>query len=159
MFPAAALVIIVPLQLARGHQDQCQWWRGGCQLAGAGDTVLHQEAGPTLQQCMSLCRAVAGCGYIAWSQHLLGDTTCRLLRLALALALALALGALVSTSYSTSQLSSAPASPCLSAGRRMARACAWVARCAATRAPRSSWTRTGWGSPCGWTAGSGSGGG
>ena len=50
---------------------------------GAGDTVLHQEAGPTLQQCMSLCRAVAECGYIAWSQHLLGDTTCRLLRLAL----------------------------------------------------------------------------
>ena len=86
-----ALVIIVPLQLARGQQDQCQWWRGGCQLAGAGDTVLHQEAGPTLQQCMSLCRAVAGCGYIAWSQHLLGDTTCRLLRLAL-----------VSTSSSTS---------------------------------------------------------
>ena len=78
-----ALVIIVPLQLARGQQDQCQWWRGGCQLAGAGDSVLHQEAGPTLQQCMSLCRAVAGCGYIAWSQHLLGDTTCRLLRLAL----------------------------------------------------------------------------
>ena len=88
--PAAALVIIVPLQLARGQQDQCQWWRGGCQLAGAGDSVLHQEAGPTLQQCMSLCRAVAGCGYIAWSQHLLGDTTCRLLRLEL-----------VSTSYST----------------------------------------------------------
>ena len=82
MVPAAALVITVPLQLARGQQDQCQWWRGGCQLAGAGDTVLHQEAGPTLQQCMSLCRAVAGCGYIAWSQHLLGDTTCRLLRLA-----------------------------------------------------------------------------
>ena len=136
----AALVIMVPCSWRGGSRTSASGGGGAASWPGPGTRCCTRRRGPPCTSAWPCAAPWPGAdtspGHsTSWGtppaacsgQHQLAPTSTSQHQSAL------------------TALSSAPASPCLSAGRGRARACAWVARCAAPRAPRSSSTRTGWG--------------